>query len=70
MSDSVTLFEKLKQILEQAEVDYGKATVKGNKAAGTRVRKAMQRLRAGAKEVRAEMMELRKAPKPTQTPAS
>ena len=68
MSDSVTLFEQLKALVEAAQVDYDKATVKHNKAAGTRVRKAMQKVRNAAKAVRVEMMEFRKIPK--QTPAS
>jgi hypothetical protein len=73
MSDSVTvtLFEELKALVDKAEVDFVKATVKGNKAAGTRVRKVMQEVRNKAKAVRAEMMVQRKAPKPTPaTPAT
>jgi|TARA_B100000073_G_scaffold301669_1_gene268752 hypothetical protein len=42
---------KLQALLEEALVDAQKAD-KGNKAAGTRLRKAMQQLKTGAQDVR------------------
>jgi hypothetical protein len=51
-------YERLKRLLEEIEEDIKKA-VGGNKAAGTRVRKAMQDLKNGAQEVRKKVLELR-----------
>jgi hypothetical protein len=45
-------FNKLKQIMADVEVDIDKHDDKGNKAAGVRVRKAMQGLKTGAQGVR------------------
>ena len=42
---------KLQALLEEALVDAQKAD-KGNKAAGTRLRKVMQQLKTGAQDVR------------------
>ena len=49
-------FEKLKALLAAAEEDVIKID-KGNKAAGTRVRKAMQEIKAAAQEVRVKVLE-------------
>jgi len=54
----MTTFEKLKQILLDTQGDVDKF-VKGNKAAGTRVRAAMQKIKSLAQEVREEVLELR-----------
>lgn len=51
-------FDNLKQIIVTAEEDLAKAEG-GNKAAGTRVRKAMQDLKNAAQEVRKKILELR-----------
>lgn len=51
-------FEQLKQSVEAAEADLEKAE-SGNKAAGTRVRKHMQDIKAAAQAVRAKVLELR-----------
>ena len=53
-------YEKLKQLVEQAAEDVAKAEG-GNKAAGTRVRKAMQDIKAAAQEVRKKILEVRSA---------
>ena len=45
----------MKEVLEDAAVDAEKAD-KGNKAAGTRVRKVMQEITASAKELRKEVL--------------
>lgn len=48
-------FEKLQAILSDAENDFAAFYGKGNKAAGTRVRKAMQELKNLAQEVRQDV---------------
>lgn len=49
---------KLKQLVEEIADDVYKAQG-GNKAAGTRVRKAMQDIKNTAQEVRRKVLELR-----------
>ena len=56
-------FDRIKQILASVEEDVSKA-VGGNKAAQTRVRKAMQDVKDAAQEVRVGMLEARDVPKP------
>ena len=51
-------FEQLKQLIQEAEEDLRKAEG-GNKAAGTRVRKAMQDIKNLAQDVRKKILELR-----------
>jgi hypothetical protein len=51
-------FEKLKALVVAAEEDVIKID-KGNKAAGTRVRKAMQDIKAAAQEVRVKVLEVK-----------
>jgi len=51
-------YENLKQLIESAEDDILKAQG-GNKAAGTRVRKIMQDVKAGAQDVRKKILEAR-----------
>ncbi len=51
-------YERLKQMVEAVAEDVAKATG-GNKAAGTRVRKAMQEIKAAAQEVRKRILEVR-----------
>lgn len=51
-------YEKLRQLVEQAAEDIAKAEG-GNKAAGTRVRKAMQDIKATAQDVRKKILEVR-----------
>lgn len=53
-------YETLKQLVAEAEDDVHKA-VGGNKAAGTRVRKKMQDIKAAAQEVRKKILEGREA---------
>ncbi len=50
--------DKLQQTIAAIREDYNKAKG-GNKAAGTRVRKAMQDVKALAQVIRAEMLENR-----------
>ena len=67
-------FETLKQLVAEAEPDVQKANG-GNKAAGTRVRKKMQDIKAAAQEVRKKVLEGREEPEagggalPQATPA-
>lgn len=51
-------YENLKALVAACEDDVAKAQG-GNKAAGTRVRKAMQDIKAAAQAVRVEILEMR-----------
>lgn len=51
-------YENLKALVEAAADDIAKAQG-GNKAAGTRVRKSMQDIKAAAQDVRIKILELR-----------
>ncbi len=53
-------YERLKRLVESASEDIAKAEG-GNKAAGTRVRKIMQEVKAAAQEVRKKVLEGRSA---------
>jgi hypothetical protein len=57
-------YERLKQLVEAAADDVAKASG-GNKAAGTRVRKAMQDIKAAAQELRKKILEVRSEQPPT-----
>ncbi len=52
-------FEELKAMVEAMETDFQKFYEKGNKAAGTRVRKAMLELKNKAQEIRVEVQALK-----------
>jgi hypothetical protein len=54
---------KLKQLVEEVADDVYKA-VGGNKAAGTRVRKAMQDIKNVAQEVRKKILDIRGSDEP------
>jgi len=54
-------YERLKEVVASAEDDIAKAD-KGNKAAGTRVRKVMQQVKDAAQDVRKKVLELREQP--------
>jgi hypothetical protein len=49
------LFEKLEAVVAEARNDAEKFYGKGNKAAGTRLRKAMQDLKGLAQEIRVDV---------------
>lgn len=51
-------YERLKELVAAAEEDLLKAEG-GNKAAGTRVRKQMQDIKAAAQDVRKKILEVR-----------
>jgi hypothetical protein len=50
-------FEKIKELVASIEGDVAKFSEKGNKAAGTRVRQAMQEIKKLAQDVRVEVQE-------------
>ena len=54
-------FDTLKRLVDEAADDVSKAEG-GNKAAGTRVRKKMQDIKAAAQEVRKKILEGREEP--------
>jgi hypothetical protein len=58
-------YDQLKALVNQADEDIAKAAG-GNKAAGTRVRKLMQDVKAAAQAVRVKLLELRDADKTQQ----
>ncbi len=51
-------YQKLKQLINDVDDDVNKA-IGGNKAAGTRVRKAMQDIKNAAQEVRKRVLDMR-----------
>ncbi|GAG22504.1 unnamed protein product [marine sediment metagenome] len=54
-------YEDLKALIAEIENDIDKAQG-GNKAAGTRVRKQMQRVKQAAQVVRSRILEIRSTP--------
>ena len=54
-------YEDLKALIAEIENDINKAQ-RGNKAAGTRVRKQMQRVKQAAQVVRSRILEIRSTP--------
>jgi len=55
------IYTKMVELLNEVEGDVQKYYDKGNKAAGTRVRKAMQELKGLAQDQRVEISEKNKA---------
>jgi hypothetical protein len=55
------VFNRLKQAVEEAELDAAKFYDKTNKAAGVRLRKAMQEIKKLAQDVRADVSDKVKA---------
>ena len=54
-----TRFDHLKDFVEALESDFAAFYEKGNKAAGTRVRKAMQELKKTAQDIRLEVQDMK-----------
>lgn len=52
-------FQELKDLVGTFEKDFIKFYDKGNKSAGTRVRKAMNELKRKAQEIRKEVQEIK-----------
>lgn len=61
-------YDTLKQMVAESEEDVAKA-IGGNKAAGTRVRKKMQEIKAAAQAVRQKILEGRESEPGPMTPA-
>ena len=53
-------YQQLKALVESFEKDFEKFYVKGNKAAGVRVRKQMQELRQMAQDIRTDVQSQKK----------
>ena len=51
--------QKLKELIAAAEVDADKFYNRGNNAAGTRLRNAMQQIKVAAQEVRTGVTEIK-----------
>jgi hypothetical protein len=54
-------YETLKTLVAEIEMDINKAEG-GNKAAGTRVRKQMQKIKQAAQQLRNRVLEIRSVP--------
>lgn len=54
-------YSELKDMVDEMEKDFHQFYEKGNKAAGTRVRKAMQDLKQKAQDIRVEVQDMKKA---------
>jgi len=54
-------YEQLKQLIMDCEEDFYKLYEKGTKAASTRIRKAMQEVKALAQEIRKDAQETKNA---------
>jgi len=52
-------FSDLKQFVDELEDDFSKFFDKSNKAAGTRVRKAMQDLKSMAQDIRVQVQDMK-----------
>jgi hypothetical protein len=52
-------YERLKKLVAEVDEDMQKA-LGGNRAAGTRVRQAMQQVKEAAQQIRTEILEQRK----------
>ena len=52
-------FEELKDLVTGLEQDFAQFYDKNNKAAGTRVRKAMQELKKMAQDIRVEVQDMK-----------
>ena len=52
-------FDQLKELVMSLEDDFSKFYDKGNKAAGTRVRKGMQDLKVLAQDIRKEVQDMK-----------
>ncbi len=52
-------FQELQALVASFEADFDKFYVKGNKSAGTRVRKAMNELKKKAQEIRVEVQSMK-----------
>ena len=63
-------FPALRDLVAGMEQDFEKFYASGNKAAGTRLRAAMQELKAFAQSVRTEVQEIKNEGKPADGPTA
>jgi hypothetical protein len=63
-TETVARYEELKQKVAAMEADFVRFFLHGNKAAGTRVRNAMQDLKTFAQAVRTEVQTIKNEGKP------
>ena len=63
-------FTELTELVASFEKDFEKFYDKGNKSAGTRVRKAMNDLKRKAQDIRKEVQDMKATDKPSETPAA
>lgn len=61
-------FTELRDLLDTFEKDFVKFYEKGNKSAGTRVRKDMNELKRKAQEIRKEVQDMKSAMKAPEAP--
>lgn len=61
MTTETNLLEEMITLLEETRDDHEKFFDRGNNAAGTRVRKALQEVKALAQELRVEVQETKNA---------
>ncbi len=64
-AQTVSRYEELKALVASVEADFAKFFGEGNKAAGTRVRAAMQELKNFAQTVRTEVQTIKNDGKPS-----
>ncbi len=62
--------QELRELVDSFEKDFVKFYDKGNKSAGTRVRKAMNELKRKAQEIRKEVQDIKAQAKGEETTAS
>ena len=60
---AIDAYERMKKLIAECDDDVKKA-IGGNKAAGTRVRKAMQDIKAVCQDIRVKVLEVGKTPPP------
>lgn len=58
-NDNSSRYAQLTELVSSMEQDFHKFFVQGNKAAGTRVRQAMQELKSFAQSVRTEVQTIK-----------
>lgn len=63
-------FKELQDLVASFEKDFEKFYDKGNKSAGTRLRKNMNELKRKAQDIRKEVQEIKAADDKTVTPAA
>lgn len=59
MLEKLKKYNELVKLVEDVKDDAEKVFIKGNKAAGTRVRKSMQEIKRVAQEIRIEISEIK-----------